>query len=339
MALPGKRWFAVGHVQPVDVSKMDVLVLASPSLASSHPQPTTDLPVKTIFYSPLVLLASGPRNIKPMKRSLIMGCSKPRQNAYFARLCSVLLFLYAAVPPASAVVFLLDARGGYDSDHNLATGAGFTQFRNEIASKGFQWAPITSFESANLQGADALVLLQPYATAQAYSVSELSALSEFASHKGLLLLADGGTGSSSDYLNPLSSTFGVTFASSASEATGATITGFSPHPLTTGVGAIAVDYQRQLTISSPAYDLTLQGGSANFAAVTGRAIFVSDSSIFMDPYQFSDASIASLDNRVFVQNALLMAAVPEPTALVPAILLLAGALMRFKRSRQGLKID
>lgn len=232
----------------------------------------------------------------------------------------------------SAQLLLLDARGGFDSTHNVATGSGFAQFRSAITAAGFSYAPVSSFESANLQGAVGVVLLQPYSAGASYSASELAALAAFGSHSGLLLLADGGSGSSGSYLNALSAGFGVTFSDSATEPLGADITQFQANALTDGVGSIRVDYQRRLTIGAPAADLTPGGGANDFAAVAGRAVFVSDSSIFMDADPFSDASIDSGDNRKFVHNVILTV-VPEPSACVPAVLLLGGAMVLRWRQR------
>lgn len=267
-------------------------------------------------------------NCKRDHRSSFAGLTGRAPSALAAGLAFAVL-----LPAVSGQLILLDARGGFDSSHNLASGSGFTQFRNEITSAGFQYAPVSSFDSASLQGASAIFLLQPYSAAAAYSQTEISALTSFASNHGLVLLADGGTGSSADYLNALSSSFGVIFASTATEPLGATITQFNPHPLTAGVHSIGLDYQRRLTINSPASDLTPGSGPDDFAATSGRAIFVSDSSIFMDPDAFSDASIASGDNRRFAQNVILTV-VPEPTPFIPAALLLASvALVRLRRGK------
>lgn len=241
----------------------------------------------------------------------------------------------ATPPPVEPLrgLLILDARGGFDNYHNLATGEGFSDFRQLAAGLGLTVTPRQSFLPEDLAGAQAVVLLQPFAAANAYSLTELGALQNFVNAGGgLLVVGEGGSGSSATYLNDLTSTWGVTFASTPANATGATFGDLLSHPLTAGVGQVSVDYHRPLTITAPALDLTLGNGSANVLAVHGGAVFLSDSSILMNPDAFSDASLASAGNGQLARNIVhYLATVPEPShALLAALGLLGWAVRRPK---------
>ncbi|MCP5524750.1 MAG: hypothetical protein H7A46_24765 [Verrucomicrobiales bacterium] len=221
----------------------------------------------------------------------------------------------------------MDARGGYDSYHNLATGEGFAQFRDLAVEQGFSLLPEVSFTAVDLEAVDALVLLQPYALADAYTPEEVEAIQLFAARGGrLVVLADGGTGSSAAYLNDLSLSFGISYSETTADALGATLTDFVVQKLTVGVEGIRVDYQRPITASPPGEALAWSGALTDAClAVSGNAVFLSDSSVFMNPDGYSDASIADASNAVLARNVVrYLAAVPEIAAVLPVSLALLG---------------
>jgi hypothetical protein len=218
----------------------------------------------------------------------------------------------AGDPGSPAGTLVLDARGGFDSYHNLATGAGFAQFRGLAQAEGFSLTPRGSFRGDDLQGATALALLQPFSPGDAYASEEIVAIRAFVDGGGrLLVLAEGGTGSSAAFVNVLGASFGVAFADTPSEALGATIDQFVPHALTAGLSVVSVDYQRRLTVSAPAVDLTAASGAADFLAVSGRAVFVADSNPFLEADGLSDASLADGSNERLARNILHFLATPS----------------------------
>lgn len=253
-------------------------------------------------------------------------------QAVLAQTCAG-LFLPTSAP---AAVVALDARGGYDTYHNLAHGDGFADFRALTVAEGATLVTRSTFTEDSLLNVDWLALLQPYSSGTAYSAEEIIAIEGFVSRGGgLLVLGEGGTGSNSAYLNALTTGFGVQYAITPSEALGNTITEFVPHPLTAGVQSAQVDYQRRLALSTPAVDLTAAGGGADFLAVSGNAVFLSDSSVFMNPDGFSDANLATADNTVLARNIVRhLATVPEPQLLAPAasLVVLAWGLWRKTRN-------
>ena len=254
--------------------------------------------------------------------------------------CVLSVCQLSSAAASSPPVVILDARGGFDSYHNLASGDGFSTFRSTISESGFSITPRASFEATDLAGAAAVILLQPYSGAAAYTPTEVAALRAFTTAGGsLLVMADGGTGSSADYLNALSQDYGVSYASIPSDALGTTVTGFEPHPLTVGVSSIGIDYQRRLTVSGRALDLTVSGGSADVLAVSGGAVFLSDSSIFMNPDAYGDAGILSGDNRQLAQNILSSVTVPEQAPWASSVALTALAAWRLGRSILRHRVD
>lgn len=243
-----------------------------------------------------------------------------------------------------AQVFLaLDARGGYDSYHNLATGDGFAQWRGLMQAEGFELVARTSFTPESLVGIQALVLLQPYGLGAVYSGEEVSSISSFVARGGgLLVLAEGGTGSSSTLFDPVTLPFGVGFAATPSEALGAQVSGFIAHPLTLGVETIHLDYQRRVAVGGAAVDLSLAAGADDFLAVSGRAVFLGDSSVFMDPDGLSDASLASGSNAILAANVgRYLAAVPEgeATAVAAGLALLLWVGWRGRTRKPDLRSD
>lgn len=251
--------------------------------------------------------------------------------------------LVLAPVSARAQIVILDARHGFDSDYNLATGADFSEMRQRLEARSLQLVTGSSFDLDSLLEAALVILLQPFSSGTSFSLSEQDALTTYAqSERGLLILGDGGGGSQASFLNPISSPMGVEFASAATDQAGHVITEFVSHPVTLGLTSVGVDYQRRLTVSSSALDLTVHDGADNFLAVSGRTVFLSDGSLFSNAGSGADYPMSFGDNaRLFDQTVsyLLPPPVPEPEhgAFVVALGLLVAALWR--RARRSVRPD
>ncbi|MFW5652776.1 MAG: hypothetical protein ACOC0P_01920 [Planctomycetota bacterium] len=213
---------------------------------------------------------------------------------------------------AGADVIGVDARNGFDADSRLATGADYDDFRTTITDLGHTIVPLTSFTSADLDGLDAVITHMPYASSQAFTSSEITALQNFVTNGGgYLMHADGG-GSSSEYvanINELVAPYGITFSDSATNPSGLIVNSFNPHPVTDGLGQFGIDFQRRIeSIEAPGIDLTTLDGDSNVMAAvdgtggSGNLVFVSDTSCWKDDGAGSDYGINDLDNRLALEN-------------------------------------
>jgi hypothetical protein len=186
---------------------------------------------------------------------------------------------------------------------NYATGSHFDTFRATITGIGHTIVPLTSFNAADFVGLDALILMQPFNSNPSFSASEIADIQAFAqnavflsdsslwadSHTpcdrpitfgnnqlllqnavnyavnghGIIVTADNGGGFNVTNINTLVAPYGIQFSSSPTEGNGHTITGFVPHPVTTGLQAIGVDFQLRITTNSPSIDLTIGSGADN----------------------------------------------------------------------------
>jgi len=259
-------------------------------------------------------------------------------------ICTVAGLIFAAITPSTspAGIVGIDSRHGFDASAKLATGENFDAFRATITALGHTIVPKSSFNTADLAGLDMLILNQPYSqnSPAAYSSSEIAAIHDFVnSGGGLMVHGEGGTGSDAyvGNLNMLVSPYGVVYAGSATEGSGHTISGFVSHPVTEGVSMIGIDYQRrEITITSPAIDLTIGSGADNALAVVngfagaGNVVLLSDTNIWDDGETGSDRPITFGDNQLLLEN-IVQFTIPEPAT---ALLLGLGgvALLRKRRT-------
>ena len=241
--------------------------------------------------------------------------------------------------PALAVSVGVDDRR-VSPGATLVDGTHFDDFRAEVRAVG-ELVPVGSFTPAELAPLDAIVLQQDTGPLDIFSPAQLSAIHDFvASGGGLILFAEGGTGSELTLanFNELAAPYGGQFSALLRGENGQTLGGFRAHPLTRGVTTIGMDYYRPLSrVSPPAIDLTT--GTDDVLAVregaggAGNVVLFADSSAFTDAGTGADRTIGFANNRQLLRN-MLTYAVPEPggaTACLP----LAAALLARRRRRSG----
>ena len=240
-------------------------------------------------------------------------------------ICAVAGLIFVTIAPSTspAGIIGIDSRHGFNDSSKLATGEDFDAFRATITALGHTIVPKSLFNTADLAGLDMLILKQPFSqnSPADYSWGEIAAIHTFVnSGGGLMVHGDGGTGSDAyaSNLNALVLPYGVVYASSATEGSGYTISGFVSHPVTAGVLMIGIDYQRrEVTITSPAIDLTIGSGADNALAVVngsgraGNVVLLSDTSMWSDPGAGSDRPITFGDNQLLLEN-IIRFTIPEP---------------------------
>lgn len=245
------------------------------------------------------------------------------------------------IPSTSLTAIVgIDSRNGCEA--TLATGNEHETFRATITALGHTIVPISSFETADLVGLDALMLNQPYSqnNPAGYSDSEISAIHAFVNGGGgLVVHGEGGVGSNAyvSNMNSLVSPYGVIYADSATEGSGHTITGLVAHPVTNGVTIFGVDYQRrEILITTPAIDLTIGSGPDDALAVVngvggaGNVVLLSDTTIWGDPEApGANRSITFGDNQLLLEN-IVKFTIPEPATV---LLLCLGSLALLRKRR------
>ncbi|MFW6153724.1 MAG: DUF4350 domain-containing protein [Planctomycetota bacterium] len=223
------------------------------------------------------------------------------------------IVLLMGVAAARAATIGIDAVHGWDAAGVMGTGGDFETYRAVIESKGHTIFFLYDFKPTTLAGLNAMVVLQPYSqNDHLFSPKEIEAVHDFVSGGGgLVLHADCGVGSDGGLadMNTLASPYGVTFSFSESEGEGHTLTDLVPHPVTTGVSTIGVDYQRRLTgIDPPALDLTRRPDADDVLAAVnggpvreGNVVCLSDSDLWSSG---GDRPITFADNRRLLENTM-----------------------------------
>ncbi len=235
----------------------------------------------------------------------------------------------------------LDAIHGREDAANLALGSHFSAMRSELVSAGHTLVNVTDFSLAALDGVDIIMVTQPRSSDKAFTSAQVSDIHNFVgSGRGLLAFAEGGYTSDStvENFNTLLLPYGATISTQATEGSGHEVTGFVPHPVTSGISTISLDYQRRLvSINFPAIDLTIGSGADDCLAVVdgiggaGNVVIMSDSAPFSNSTT-SDTNIYQDDNLLLLNNATNHIAVPEPSTF--ALLSLgAFALLGYGRRR------
>jgi hypothetical protein len=246
------------------------------------------------------------------------------------------LAVFAAVGllhPASeceASIVGIDARSSGE-DSTISSSPSFSSFRSTIESLGHTLIPLSTFDSADLAGLDALILRQnaSFVVNPHLSDSEMQSIVSFTrSGGGLLAIAEAGnfTNGTVNEWNTLVEPFGIRFSTDLNVGgDGLSIQGFADHPVTRGVMSVTLDFYRPLDlVGSPAVDLTLVDGVADFLAVVdgtagaGNLAFIGDTSLWADPGD--DSGIQVADNHQLLRNLIQFVVVPEPhTAFLVAV--------------------
>jgi hypothetical protein len=219
----------------------------------------------------------------------------------------------------------LDSVHGFDASlagtDVLYSGSDFSQLRQEIVDLlgmgSFAAVGAADFQALDPQVLGAVMLLIPYAANAhpAFTSADIAGIQSYvADGGGLIVLAEGGFGSQVANLNALVAAWGVSFLDDPANPNGVAPTGAtalaSAHPITARVSALGVDFHRPITFlpGSAALDLTFSGPEVlavlEGTGGAGSVIFVSDSTLWSDPFQGGDFTIESLENRYLLQDAL-----------------------------------
>jgi hypothetical protein len=87
------------------------------------------------------------------------------------------------------------------------------------------------------------------------------------SGRAAIFVGENGTGFLPANMNALVAAYGVSYATTATDPAGRTVSGLVSHPVTAGLTQIGVDFQLPMTVTSPSIDLTIGGGHDNVLAV------------------------------------------------------------------------
>ena len=233
------------------------------------------------------------------------------------------LFLSVLAPSLRAQDIALDALHAPAPDQTLASGAQFAEFRAELTALGFTLHARSVFGAAELDGMEAVFLMQPYSAR--YTAGEIAALASFAAAGGgVVVLGEGGASADgiNFNMNALVAPYGCSYAATNTEASGLLITPLRPHALTHGIDAFGVDFQRVLTIAAPATDLSVLGGAQDALAVVDGylgghdVVLLSDSTLFSNGLA-ADHDLTRPENRRFLRNLAVNATSGHEAFVVP----------------------
>lgn len=233
--------------------------------------------------------------------------------------------LFAAVLAGStqAQDIALDAVHAPAADQTLASGAQFAELRAELTALGFTLHARSVFGAAELNGMDAVFLMQPYVAR--YTAGEIAALADFAAAGGgVVVLGEGGAASDSIVfnMNALVAPYGCSYAATATEGDGLFVTPLHSHALTHGIDGFGVDFQRRLTLAAPATDLTVLGGAQDALAVVDGylgghdVVLLSDSTLFTNGLT-ADHDLTRPENRRLLRNLAVNATAGHDAFVVP----------------------
>lgn len=232
-----------------------------------------------------------------------------------------------------AAVIGIDTRSHLNHPDNLWTGAALDTFRSRISGLGHTLVSITSFRNAQLEGLDALILLNPYRTTERWSNAELADIRNAVVHRmNLVIIGEvasnvgvGGDQTESDQvlqrLNALAGTYGVQYARFIDN--GRLVNGFARHVLTDFLsiggnpGITVYRYRKMIQIHSPALNLTTGSGEAdNVLAVVdatpcgGSVVFLSDLSTWWDSDYLLNVGLGEQNNSKLLDNVINFIAQP-----------------------------
>jgi hypothetical protein len=230
-----------------------------------------------------------------------VGCN------YLRAALAIVLAPTVYVVPSHAAVIGIDSRHGFSASSVLATGSDFDTFRSVITGMGHSIVPLNSFGAGDLAGLDAVILNTPYSGGHTYSAADIAAVNSFANRRAVfvsdgsmwkdagigdrpitfgdnrkllenavaytspgraaIFVGENGTGFLPNNMNALVAAYGISYATTATDGDGRTVSGFVSHPVTAGLTRIGVDFQLPMTVTSPSLDLTIGGGQDNVLAV------------------------------------------------------------------------
>jgi hypothetical protein len=282
----------------------------------------------TGWTSAVSMLARAPLVLRAVTNTFVDRAAAPTRAPAMRRLPSrlslvLLLFFSFSTTSSRAGVIGLDAVHGASTEA-LGNGTWYAEMRSELQAAGHSLVILNDFAPQSLSVCDAIWVSQPRATGQLFSATDIAAIHTYVqSGGGLLAAAEGGlfTNSTVSNFNSLLAPYGVTINSVATSGDGYTVSGFVPHPVTSGIASVGIDFQRRLiSFSSPAIDLTIEGGEADILAAVNSTAGEGNVVIMSDPAPFGypgdDTNLYLQSNLQLLKNvAAFTTQIPEPLAL------------------------
>jgi hypothetical protein len=231
---------------------------------------------------------------------------------HLTRTAAALLIVLARsfAGPLAAQDIALDALHGHEMGVDPATSAVLAEFRAELQALGFTLHARSVFGPSELQGMEAVFLMQPFL--ERYTDGEIAALASFAAAGGgVVILACGGGDSDAltFNLNALAAPFGCSFQGSAVAPDGTRIGPLTAHAITQGLDSFGLDFHRPLaTIGAPATDLTVLGGAQDALAVAESfrgghdVVLLASVTAFFESGSQADQDLGSPGNRQLLRN-------------------------------------
>jgi hypothetical protein len=248
-----------------------------------------------------------------------------------SRVITTVLTFLAFGSASYAAVIGIDARSRGGNADNLWTGEALDTFRSRISALGHTTVQVTSFRSAQLDGLDALILVNPFRASERWSNAEIADIRSAVVHRmNLVIIGEiasnvgvGGDRTESDVvldqLNALAGTYGVQYARFTDN--GRMVGGFIQHALTSGLNAccnpgITVhNYRKLIQMQPPSLNLTTGSEeSDNVLAVVnttpcgGGVAFLADLSTWWDADYLLNVGLGEQNNSRLLDNVINFAA-------------------------------
>lgn len=241
-------------------------------------------------------------------------------------LAIAVIMIFTVGTKVNAAIIGVDARNAMSAHNILYDGFAFQSFRDIFTSEGHTLVPLNNFLADDFVGLDAAIITT---RSGGWTTEESDAIENFVLGGGGLLFSSDGAGSA-EVVNIFSDRFGITYSGARTDSSGLTVTGFNNHSITEGINTLGVDYQRAVSgFSGQALDLTIGGGTQNILGVNGKAVFLSDMSMFST--YTSDRSLSFGDNAKLVGNIAEYITIPEPASA--SLLAVVGGFTFFLRKR------
>src|SRR5262245_20233509 len=187
-----------------------------------------------------------------------------------------------------------------------ATSIFFDELRAELVALGFTLHPRTVFGAAELQGMEAVFLMEP--DFERYTDGEIAAIANFAQGGGGVVILAAGFSPLLWNLNQLAAPYGCVFGGGWND-TPMLATPLVSHPITQGLTSFGIHGGPSLfQIGSPATDLTALGGDQNVLAVAESfrgghdVVLFSCAQAFFDSDSVLDYDLGTPANRLLLRN-------------------------------------